>query len=229
MPVQAVIYDFDGPILNSFLEGMRRVRMVVEAHGMRWTKALERRITRHWGKPGVALLVEALGVSECVARQLREEWIAMDVGTFMSLVPHAKPVLDLIAADDTFQTILTSRQAKDLMPNLEYHGLLNHFSLIQTADDGEWHKPNARVFHWTLERLGEKHGIGIDSCVFVGDTVSDAEAGVGAGIRTLMVRTGPYEFQRRDASGSVRRYFKKRPQNVLDSIADLPVWLGAHG
>lgn len=67
--------------------------------------------------------------------------------------------------------------------------------------------------------------------MFVGDTLADLEAGVGAGIDTVLVATGPHdpEFVRAHGlSKAVRSYFIRHPYRFLRSIEDLPQLLASH-
>jgi len=78
-------------------------------------------------------------------------------------------------------------------------------------------KPAAAYFEEALRLLG----VSADRAVMVGDDVENDVLGAqGAGITGVLVRTGKFlatDLER--ANGS--------PDHVLDSIADLPAWLGA--
>ena len=53
--------------------------------------------------------------------------------------------------------------------------------------------------------------------LFVGDTIADAQAGLGAGIRTILVRTGPYSME-------VIKQGLVHDCDILQSVKYIPNW-----
>ncbi len=77
-------------------------------------------------------------------------------------------------------------------------------------------KPSPAFFETAAASLGLPR----DRVVVVGDSVDNDVAGArNAGFRAVAVRTGSFREERLRASGAV-------PEVVLDSVADLPAWLG---
>lgn len=77
-------------------------------------------------------------------------------------------------------------------------------------------KPSALLF----EGLARDAGCGLDEIAMVGDDAEfDASGCVALGMRGILVRTGKYR------AGDERR-FDPPPTATLDSVADLPGWLG---
>lgn len=222
-----VIFDFDGPILDSFEEGLRRLAQVIKRYGITLGDEEYSRIRARWGKPGRVMLQEALGVSGLFADEVYREWVELDNRAPPPLVRGAKEALERLSADSALLAMLTSRHREELERPLAHHRLQEFFALIQTADCGEFHKPDYRVFWWMFRNLATKLQGG-EYVVFVGDTLADLEAGVGAGIDTVLVATGPHdpEFVRMHGSNeSVRSYFIRHPDRFLSSIAEFPWWL----
>jgi HAD superfamily hydrolase (TIGR01458 family) len=78
-------------------------------------------------------------------------------------------------------------------------------------------KPSALLF----ESLAREAGCGFDEVVMVGDDAEfDVSGSVALGMRGVLVRTGKYR------EGDERR-FDPPPTATLNSVADLPAWLGA--
>lgn len=78
-------------------------------------------------------------------------------------------------------------------------------------------KPSRRFFQAALERIGAEPA----AAVMVGDDIEgDIGGGLDAGIASVLVRTGKYREDAVAASGIV-------PSATVDSIADVPVLLGA--
>jgi HAD superfamily hydrolase (TIGR01458 family) len=83
-------------------------------------------------------------------------------------------------------------------------------------DAGMIGKPAPAMFEAALARLGAAPGDG----VMVGDDLqNDVLAAQSVGVAGVLVRTGKYRREEVDASG-------EPPDAVIDSIADLPEWLG---
>lgn len=225
-----VIFDFDGPILDSFEEGLRRLTQVTRRYGITLGDEEYSRIRARWGAPGRVMLQEALGVSASFADGLYREWVELDNRVPPPLVRGAKEALERLSADSTLLAMLTSRHREELERPLTFHQLDGLFTAIQTADCGKFHKPDYRVFWWLFRNLATKLQGG-EYVVFVGDTLADLEAGVGAGIDTVLVATGPHnpEFVRMHGSNeSVRSYFIRHPDRFLASIAEFPRWLAKY-
>lgn len=222
-----VIFDFDGPILDSFEEGLRRLGQVLLRYGIVLNDEACLRIRALWGKPGRVMLQEALGISVALSDAVYREWVELDNKVPPPLVRGARETLERLSTDGALLTMLTSRHHEELERPLRYHRLEEFFALIQNADCGGFHKPDYRVFWWTFRMLASKLQGG-EHIVFVGDTLADLEAGVGADIDTVLVATGPHDPQFVCAHGSseqVRSYFIRHPDRFLSSIKELPRWL----
>ena len=225
-----VILDFDGPILDSFHEGFRRLGAILFKNGVSFGEVEQVRMRHGWGKPGRLLLKEALGVSNECANQLYDEWVQLDNEEPPPLVELARETLEEMRREGVLLTMLTSRHWRELKGVFTHHRLQEFFELVQTADQGGFHKPDHRVFYWSWHMLTEKLNT-VDKVYFVGDTLSDVEAGVHAGLETFLVGTGPHDpdfIRVHGSSEEVRRYFDEHPHNFVGSIANFPTRLLAH-
>ena len=70
MLIKAVIMDFDGVLLDSFREGLRRIKWLAATHDIPWNRDARRKLTEIWGAPGVELLIKALGVNKTLAQRM---------------------------------------------------------------------------------------------------------------------------------------------------------------
>ncbi|MDO8469450.1 MAG: HAD-IA family hydrolase [bacterium] len=220
---QVVIFDFDGPILDSFEEGIRRLSSILSARGVVFGTRERARVCDEWGRPGRVMLESALGLPPTLAEQIYDVWVELDNREPPPLVLGARAVLAW-AHCNMLCTMLTSRHWADLQGALIFHGLRDSFDLIQTADQGFFHKPDPRVFQWTFRALANQ--IAHDTRVFfVGDTIADIEAGVAAGIETFLVQNGPHDtgfIRAQGTTEAVRQYFTCFPHRALATITELP-------
>ncbi len=217
MKIQAVIFDFDGPINDSFREGLRRIEVLCGINKIEFNREKRQRLIRLWGKPGIELLEEGLGISKELAEKIYSQWEVWDFISPIPLIPGARETLRWNRKQKILNILLTSRNKQNIGDIFEKLGLDEEFSVISTRQDCEFKKPDPRVFNYIMGKLTGL-GIGKESCMFIGDTPEDITCGLAAGIETLVVMTGPYWLEH------ILQYPVK-PQNVLPSVDYLPEWI----
>lgn len=214
---KGVICDFDGVILDSFREGKRRIKMLCAAHDIPFDHTARLTLNELWGIPGVELLQQTLGINSTLAETMYKQWERIDEEDPVPLVPGARETLFWLRRNNLKSALLTSRHSESLTTILDRSDLLREFAVITAKHDTPYHKPNPRVFESTLKKF-EVLGVDRSECLFIGDTPSDIVAGEKAGLKTLVVQTGPY----------LLKHTKNYPielSNILLSIDDLPEWL----
>lgn len=225
MLVKAVIFDLDGTILDSFRDGLRRIKRICAIEDIPFTRVHRKRLTKLWGKPGVELLMEGMDLGEELVRTtLYPAWERLDIIEPPPLILGAREVLSWLKRNKIVATLLTSRHKKHTEQLLDLIDLSREFVIVHTKEDSPFPKPDPRAFRFTIEGLAEKFGIQKDETIFVGDTPADIDAGQAIEIETLLVQTGPY----------LLRHAKQLPFgldklcNVLNSIDDVPEWIEEH-
>lgn len=222
MIIKGILTDFDGVLLDSFREGLRRIQIVCALHDVRFERDTRAKLFNHWGLPGVELFIQCLGVNEALARRMYIDWEKLDKVAPPPLIPGAREVLVWLGRNGFRTALITSRHRQNLLEILDQLDLERAFLVITAKEDvGPYHKPDPRVFRFALETLKEKCGIKKDECIFIGDTLSDTVAGHTAKLETLVVQTGPYLLE----------HMTQCPisfGNVLNSIDDIPYWVEKH-
>lgn len=223
MKIRAVVFDLDGPILDSFREGLRRIKTICAIYDIPFRREHYKKLAELWGIPGVELLVQGLGLNEEFARRVfYPAWERLDLNQPASLVPRTREVLSWLRRNKITAAVLTSRHREHVVDMFERLDLARDFSIVSTKFDTLFRKPDPRVFYHVLKELKDKFRVDKNKCIFVGDTPADVDAGQAIGIETLLVQTGPY----------LLKHAKKLPltlANVLNSIDDLPGWIEEHG
>ena len=219
MNIRAAIFDLDGPILDSFREGLRRIKILCAIYKIPFERKHYKKLTELWGAPGIELLVGGLGVNKKFAEEIfYPAWERFDISQPIPLVPQAKEVIGWLRRNNIVRTILTSRHREHVIEMFERNDLIRDFEIISTKFDTPYRKPDPRVFLYTLEELESKFQIRQNEIVFVGDTPADIDAGQAKEIETLLVQTGPY----------LLKHAEKLPlplANALNSIDDVPHWI----
>lgn len=221
MLVKAWMLDCDGVLLDTFRNGLTRIKILCAMHDVRYTLHERRKLTEIWGLPGKELLLRGLGISEALAEQMYIEWERYDLAEPPPFVPGAREVLYWLRRNEMKTVLLTSRRRKNLMAILDRKDLLGEFAFLSTKDDCAHSKPDARAFRFALETLEENYGITREHIVFAGDTPADIQGGKNAGIRTIVMQTGPYLLE----------HMADNPMqagDILPSIDEIPAWMEKH-
>lgn len=218
MKVKAIIYDFDGPILDSYQEALRRIQRLCAVHDLPYGRKERFELIKLWGAYGPTLLRDGLGITQEMADAIYPGWERMDVEEPISLVQGAREVLLWAQRNDIKNCLLTSRRTKNTNDILKRIDVLRYFDVLSCSEQaGEFKKPDPRAFFFVQENLKDLFGIPPEECIFVGDTETDVKAGHAAGYATLVVMTGPYTLQSGDHTVELT--------NMLRSVDDLPFWV----
>ena len=213
--IKAVLYDFDGTLLDSN-------ELIAES----W---------RH--------TVKSLAGREISDDEIRSSLGEMLADSMRRLVPEADPdtardfyreyqreiFLDRISLfDGTKETLnalkeagyknalATSRLKTSTFRALDWFGITDCFDTILTANDTDKFKPDPTPIFMVLDTLGCRP----EEAIFIGDTVHDIEAGAAAGVFTLLV-----DWSFALPPGPVRDN-APAPDGVLKRMQDIPELLG---
>jgi len=93
MKIRVAIFDFDGPINDSFREGLRRIEVLCGINKIEFNREKRQRLIRIWGESGIGLLEEGLGISNDLAREIYSQWEVWDLIMPIPLIPGARETL----------------------------------------------------------------------------------------------------------------------------------------
>lgn len=183
MAVKAVILDLDDTLClteavcfdleNAVLEKIGHPKMLRAVH-----KA-------NWGKPLFeAILERAPGVDIAAFRKeyvsLNQLWVKS--AKFDAIPKENFAALDELIGLDFSLVILTSRTHEELAHLLEPdHDLATRIEAFYYRDNMQFHKPDPRAF----AHIEATHSWSPQECVYVGDSIGDAEASTGAGMHFI--------------------------------------------
>jgi len=188
--VRAVIFDFDGTVVDSFeahLESFRRTLL-------RFGIAVEdEEIYRRFGKPARQILKETLPEKyhryiDEIVKGKRAEFA--ETSREARVFDGVEEILRYLKGRGVKVGLATSSDRKSVMRVLIRFGLDRYFDAILSSEDVEEAKPNPRIFIKTAERLGAAPG----ECLVVGDSIFDVIAAREAGIRVVIVANNPYQI-----------------------------------
>jgi HAD superfamily hydrolase (TIGR01509 family) len=207
--VRAVLFDWDGTLLNSYEADLRAYLSMFHALGINWT---ERELAQHYS-PNWLRVYRA-------AQLPRSKWIDADrlwTRAYQlecpSLLPGARRVVRLLAQKYELG-IVTSGNRPRVRRQLREFELAGYFSACVCSEDAAKRKPHPAPLQLALKRLRRdpKH------CVYVGDTAEDIEMARRAGVRAFGV-LGPFP--------TAARLRAANPEVLLNSVQELPQYLRA--
>ncbi|HUC42347.1 MAG TPA: HAD family hydrolase [Candidatus Micrarchaeaceae archaeon] len=201
---RAVLFDWDGTLLNSYDSDARAYLSMFRAMGIPWTiEDLNRNYSPNW-----------LRVYEA-ARLPREKWEEADRLWHQAyederpeLLPGAEDVVESLRT--RFQLgIVTSGSRDRVLRQLREFELAPAFCACVCSEDAARRKPDPAPLEVALARMRVRP----EESVYVGDSPEDIEMARAAGVRAIGV-LGPFP--------TAERVRALRPDALLESIEELP-------
>jgi len=179
--VQAVLFDLDGTLLDSFEQYWRALVAALEDFDFEPPPVA--RLRQLMGLPGLDTVL-TVGVPTERAYDVWLRWAEWE-GQLANLVhpfPGVVPLLERLRAAGYRLGIVTSRPRISLDATPAALDLLPHVDLLVTRDDTTKGKPHPAPLLHAFQRLGMLPSRG----VYVGDAPFDVEAGRRAGCLTVL-------------------------------------------
>jgi phosphoglycolate phosphatase len=214
-PLQAVIFDFDYTLADSSRGVVECINFALQSLGLPSSPAetVCQTIGLSLSDTFVHLVGEsAAAQSDEFARLFveRADEVMADLTILLESVPETVAALKRQGLD---LGIVSTKFRYRIESILRREGLLDAFDAIVGGEDVQSHKPNPEGLRLALERLRRSPL----NCVYVGDTVVDAQAAALAGVPFVAVLSGPTS---REAFGAYDAL------GVLEHVRDLPGWIG---
>jgi HAD superfamily hydrolase (TIGR01509 family) len=204
---RAVLFDWDGTLLNSYEADLHAYLSMFHALGINWT---ERELAQHYS-PNWLRVYRA-------AQLPRSKWIEADHLWTRAyklekppLLAGARRVVRLLAQKFDLG-IVTSGNRPRVRRQLRELELASYFSACVCSEDASQRKPHPAPLQLALKRLRRAP----EHCVYVGDTAEDIEMARRAGVRAIGV-LGPFP--------TAARLRAARPEVLLNSVRELPQYL----
>jgi HAD superfamily hydrolase (TIGR01509 family) len=187
MPIQAILFDHDGTLVDSEPTHWRLWQAVLHTHGVELTGQQYK--DRYAGMPTMAnaadlaerhaIKLGTAGLAEAKFAITRE-FLAKDA---FPLMPGVTDVLPLFRAAGLRLGIVTGAGKVGVEATLRAHALHGVFETIVTSDDVKCSKPWPECYLLAAERLG----LAPSACVAIEDTEHGVAAAAAAGVPCLAV------------------------------------------
>lgn len=181
--LRALIFDFDGTLLDTETHEFRRWQALYERHGRELELAAWQQGVGTWGAfdPWAGLGVIAQDARGELARELRETILA-DIQA-SDLRPGVRDVLREAQAAGLRLAIASSSDQEWIGRWLAQHGLADTFEVLATRDDVARVKPDPELYQLALSRLGVR----AEEALAIEDSFHGATGAHRAGLKVVVV------------------------------------------
>jgi HAD superfamily hydrolase (TIGR01549 family) len=204
---RAVLFDWDGTLLNSYEADLRAYLSMFHALGINWT---ERELARHYS-PNWLRVYRAALLPPSKWREADRLWTRAYKLENPPLLAGARSVVRRLAQEFDLG-IVTSGNRPRVRRQLRQLELASYFSACVCSEDTSRRKPHPAPLQLALKRLRRAP----EHCVYVGDTAEDIEMARRAGVRAIGV-LGPFP--------TAVRLRAAKPEVLLHSVQELPQYL----
>ena len=101
------------------------------------------------------------------------------------------PLLEAIKSKKSIALITNFDHPANIYSILSKYNLTKYFKFVAISGELGFEKPNPKIFHVTLEKVGLNHA----DVIFIGDTNEDIEGALNAGIKPILIQR--QSFKRR--------------------------------
>lgn len=210
---RGICFDLDGTLIDSGAEGLIQLCKVARILNLPMNEKIEANLRLIWGQHPSNLIRTAWPNTDI--KQFYKQWEDLDIAEPFSVFPGVKKALQKLFKEFPL-SILTSRNFRTAVAQLEYNGLLQFFGLVITSDSGPYKKPAPQ----SIEPIFEKYrgaGISPEQVIFVGDTVEgDWKLAQAVGIEFFAVTSGGMDTREKFLIAGVAE------DHIIGSVADLP-------
>jgi HAD superfamily hydrolase (TIGR01509 family) len=207
-PLRAVIFDWDGTLLDSFHADSAAYRKMFAAVGVKWNPE---KLARHYS-PDWYRVYRAVGIPRSRWAEADALWAQAYRRERPALLPGARRVLNQLRRRYTLALVSSGNRAR-VVRQLRAFCLAKHFSVRICAEDAQRRKPHPAPLRQALRELR----LPPEACLYVGDAPEDVQMARRAGVYVAGV-LGPFPTHRR-----LRAAW---PDVLLESVAELPGLLG---
>ncbi len=215
MPIQAVLFDHDGTLVDSEPAHYAMWAEILSAYGAELTP--EHYKTQYAGSPSLANAYTAIDffklqgiTAQDLARQKKQATTSFTQTQAYPLMPGVSALLEHLHKKGFRLGVVTGAEAHEVDITLRMHQLAPYFETVVCANDVARNKPAPDPYLLALKRLQ----LPPQACIAIEDTAFGLQAAVDAGIRTLAV---PHAFTHsQDFS---------RASAVLTQIKEVEDWI----
>ena len=206
--VGAVLFDWDGTLLNSCAADRRAYVKMFARMEIPWTlEEYDRHYSPVWYR-----IYAAAGIPRRRWKEADAIWRRLYARENPALLPGARAVLARLHGKYTLGLVSSGDRTR-VMQQLRKHKLRRYFKVCICGSDTRFGKPHPAPLRLAMRQMG----VSPAECLFVGDTAEDAEMARRAGVRSVGM-LGPFPTHARLEAA--------RPDAMIGAMRELPALLG---
>ena len=187
-PLRAVLFDWDGTLVDSAEASFRCYEAVLAFFGIPFDRArFQQTYSPNWYKT-----YKALGLREGLWGEADERWTQHYEQEASQLIPGARDALDRLQGAGLQQGLVTSGNRQRVARDLRALSMDTFFRAVVCAEDVQERKPHPEGVFLALGRMG----LAAEEVAYVGDSPEDVEMARAAGIYAVGIPGG---FPNREA------------------------------
>ena len=207
--VRAVLFDWDGTLVDSSQASVRAYAEMFAALGIRWRRGdMERHYSPDWHR-----VYRAAGLRKSRWKEADELWRRAYARQRPALLPGARRALNRLGRRYAL-ALVTSGSRERVSAELARFHLASAFAVRVCGEDAARRKPHPAPLLLAMRRLR----LPAEACLYAGDAPEDVAMARRAGVRVVAIRS---------AFSTERRLRAAHPEALLRSIEELPRWLEA--
>ena len=157
MSKRGICFDLDGTLIDSGPGGLIQLCKVARILNLPMNDKIEADLRLMWGQHPSNLIKPAWPNTDI--EQFYRQWEELDIAEPFPIFPGVKKALREFCHDNFYLSILTSRNFRTAIAQLEHNNILQFFGLVITADSSPHKKPDPR----SIEPIFEMYRrVGVD-------------------------------------------------------------------
>lgn len=175
--IKAIIFDFDGTLLNTYEFVTHTIETTLAAHGVRHDREY---LDTFSGQTLSAIYVQLLpGRVEEALQMHRDTQKSAEARALLRTFEQATELLERLQAESISCAILSNRLQPSLSELLEHAGLHDKFELVFGGNELPAPKPNPASVRLICDSLGVEE----QETIIIGDTAVDVLTGKNSSLR----------------------------------------------
>jgi phosphoglycolate phosphatase len=209
--IEAVLFDFDGTLIDSFGAIAASVNHVRQRRGLAAMSVEE--VTKYVGRGATHLLRDTIGVGD---PQENLNWYSEHhpsvLATHTKLLPGAEEIIKQLHSRGLILGICSNKPLAFSRELVKILGIAEKLALVCGPEDVGRHKPAPDMLLFAMKKLG----VGPDQTLYVGDMVVDIKTARAAGVPVFVIATG---------TESAETLAAAQPDGMLGKLEEIEGWV----